>query len=123
MIGIDLVSIKRIESLVKKYDMVFLKKILNDDEISLVTNNKAFNIHRIAGFFATKEALSKALGCGIGKDLRFCDICIYKNDKGAPNIYLDSALIKKFNIKDIQLSISHDRDYAISVVQVDLINP
>ena len=36
MIGVDLVSIRRIESLVKKYDIVFLKKILNDDEISLV---------------------------------------------------------------------------------------
>ena len=54
MIGIDLVSIRRIESLIKKYDIVFLKKILNDDEISLVRNDKNFNIHRISGFFATK---------------------------------------------------------------------
>lgn len=118
MIGIDLVSIKRIESLVKKYDMVFLKKILNDDEIRLVCRDKDFNTHRIAGFFATKEALSKALGCGIGKDLRFCDICIYKDDKGAPKVSLDSAIMKKFNIKTIDLSISHDKDYAIAVVQI-----
>lgn len=118
MIGIDLVSIRRIESLIKKYDIVFLKKILNDDEISLVRNDKNFNIHRISGFFATKEALSKALGCGIGKDLRFRDICIYKDDKGKPKIKLDSAVIKRFNIKNIDLSISHDKDYAIAVVQV-----
>ena len=118
MIGIDLVSIRRIESLVKKYDMTFLKKILNDDEILLVKNDKNFNINRISGFFATKEALSKALGCGIGKDLRFCDICIYKDNKGKPKIKLDSALIKKFNIKNIDLSISHDKDYAIAVVQI-----
>ncbi len=118
MIGVDLVSIRRIESLVKKYDIVFLKKILNDDEISLVRSDSNFNIHRIAGFFAVKEALSKALGCGIGGDLRFYDICIYKNNRGAPKVHLDSALMKKFNIKDIHLSISHDRDYAVAVVQI-----
>lgn len=118
MIGVDLTSIKRIESLVKKYDIVFLKKILNDNEISLVKYNSSFNIHRIAGFFAAKEALSKALGCGIGKDLRFCDIHIYKNSNGAPKVYLSPALMKKFNIREISLSISHDRDYAVAVVQI-----
>ena len=119
MIGIDLVSIKRIESLVKKYDMTFLKRILNDDEISLVKNDKNFNINRISGFFATKEALSKALGCGIGGDLRFLDICIYKDNKGKPIIKLDSSLMQKFNIKKIDLSISHDKDYAVAVVQIN----
>ena len=119
MIGIDLVSIKRIESLVKKYDMTFLKRILNDDEISLVKNDKNFNINRISGFFATKEALSKALGCGIGGDLRFLDICIYKDNKGKPIIKLDSSIMQKFNIKKIDLSISHDKDYAVAVVQIN----
>lgn len=118
MIGVDLTSIKRIESLVKKYGIVFLKKILNDDEISLVKNKLDFNIHRIAGFFAAKEALSKALGCGIGKDLRFHDIHIHKNCNGAPKVSLSPTLMKKFNIKSIHLSISHDRDYAEAVVQI-----
>ena len=120
MIGIDLVSISRIESLVQKYDIIFLKKILNNDEISLVRRDSGYNVHRIAGFFAAKEALSKALGCGIGGDLRFCDICIHKDKRGKPQIRLDSAILKRFGIGTISLSISHDKDYAIAVVQVDL---
>lgn len=120
MIGVDFVSIKRIESLVDKYGEVFLKKILNAEEISLVTNNNGFNINRIAGFFATKEALSKALGCGIGRHLRFCDIVVLKDKKGAPKIKLDENVIQNFNIKNVDVSISHDGGYAIAFVCVEL---
>ena len=44
MIGIDLVSIRRIESLIKKYDIVFLKKILNDDEITKAEVMNSFSV-------------------------------------------------------------------------------
>ncbi|RAX55260.1 hypothetical protein CCY99_00745 [Helicobacter sp. 16-1353] len=118
MIGVDLVSTKRIESLVNKYGEIFLKKILNNEEIALVRNDNGFNINRIAGFFATKEALSKALGCGIGGDLRFHDITIFKDSKNAPKIKLDKNVIQYFNIKDIDVSISHDNGCAISFVFV-----
>ena len=39
-------------------------------------------VETIAGFWASKEAISKALGVGIGKKLSFKDIKIYKTKKG-----------------------------------------
>lgn len=118
MIGVDLVSIERIRALVEKYSDTFLAKFLNPTEIALVKGEGKFHIHRIAGFFATKEALSKALGCGIGNKLAFHDITISKNIHNAPQISVKNHIKKNFGIDTIEVSISHDKDYAIAVVLV-----
>ncbi len=122
MIGIDIVSINRIERLVQQYEKVFLKKILNEKEIALCSNQNGFNIERIAGFFATKEALSKALGCGIGKNLRFSDIEITKDNLNAPHINLSKRIKEYFMIDNISVSISHDNGFVVSAVIVSSTN-
>lgn len=110
MIGIDIVSIDRIARIIDRSGEDFLHRFLNADEIKqCIFESGAFNIQRIAGFYATKEALSKALGCGIGKYLAFSDMQIYKSKSGQPKIKLKKCVKKKFNIKKIYLSISHER--------------
>ncbi|RDU65201.1 holo-ACP synthase [Helicobacter sp. MIT 14-3879] len=118
MIGIDLVSIDRIENLVKKYQKKFLQRFLNKSEINLVSTNNGYNIQRIAGFYASKEALSKAFGCGIGARLNFHHIKIQKNSNNSPNIKLTKYLKKEFKVKKINISISHDKDYAIATALI-----
>ncbi len=111
MIGIDLIKIDRMKKLIEKYDNKFLEKFLSLQEILLVKN------HRTAsGFWAAKEAASKALGCGIGADCGFNDITITKTAKGAPLLELSTKVKKQFNIESSALSITHDGDYAIAVV-------
>ncbi|MDE6885528.1 MAG: holo-ACP synthase [Helicobacteraceae bacterium] len=119
MIGIDVVAIERIEKIVQKYGISFLKRFLNKSEIKLVCRDSSFNINSIAGFFAAKEAISKALGCGIGKELGFRDIKIIKNIKNAPKIKLKKKIKKYFKIKKTYLSITHDKGYAIAVVLIN----
>jgi holo-[acyl-carrier protein] synthase len=114
MIGVDIVSISRIEKSYKKYGDKFLKKYLNEDEISLVKSSST-----ASGFWAVKEAFSKALKTGISKDLQFSDIIIYKNSKNAPFIKLTQKLKNNFSIKDIDVSIAHDGGFAIAVVVVE----
>lgn len=110
MIGIDIVSIDRIARIIDRSGEDFLHRFLDADEIKqCIFESGAFNIQRIAGFYATKEALSKALGCGIGKYLAFSDMQIYKSKSGQPKIKLKKCVKKKFNIKKIYLSISHER--------------
>lgn len=110
MLGIDIVSIDRIARIVDRSGEDFLHRFLNADEIKqCIFESRAFNIQRIAGFYAAKEALSKALGCGIGKNLAFSDMQIYKSKSGQPKIQLKKCVKKKFNIKKIYLSISHER--------------
>jgi len=114
MIGIDLIKISRMEKMLERFGDKALQKFLSIDEMKLIKNNKT-----AAGFWAVKEATSKALGVGIGSTCSFHDINIYKTNKGAPKIKLSDKLIKEFNIADTSLSITHDGDYAIAVVAIE----
>ncbi len=114
MIGIDVVKIERIESLYNKFGSRGLKRFLSDDEIGLC-NSK---ISSLAGLWASKEAISKALGCGIGSKLSFLDMQIYKNKKGKPKVKFKKKIIKRFKIKKAFLSITHDGGVAIAVAVI-----
>ena len=109
-IGIDIVNIKRIEKLIKKFGYEKLR-FLNEDELY---TNKA---ESIAGIFASKEAFSKALGTGIGEDFSFSDISILKDNKGKPFIKINSIDLR---IKNCDVSISHDGGFAIAAVIVEI---
>ncbi|EQB35507.1 hypothetical protein M947_09490 [Sulfurimonas hongkongensis] len=114
MIGIDLIQISRMQRLMEKFGQKALERFLSPPEIELALNYKT-----AAGFWAAKEALSKALGVGIGKDCAFKDITISKTQKGAPKLELSQRLIDAFHITDTSLSITHDGDYAIAVVAIE----
>ncbi|MBV5279052.1 MAG: holo-ACP synthase [Campylobacteraceae bacterium] len=114
MIGIDIVEIKRIQKLQERFGDKALKKYLDNDEIALVKNTST-----AAGFYAAKEAVSKALGLGISEFCGFFDIKIYKDEKNAPYFTLSKHLIERYNITDTSLSISHDSGFAIAVVVLE----
>jgi len=107
-VGTDIVSIKRVEESIEKFGNKFLDRFLNSEEIESLKK-----VESIAGYWAAKEAVAKALGCGIGKVLSFKDITIKKNINNAPYFIIKS---KNFNIIDSSLSISHDGGFAIAVV-------
>lgn len=113
MIGIDIIKAARMQEMIEKFGQKALKKFLHEDEILLVKNHNT-----AAGFWATKEAVSKALGVGIGAECSFLDIKIYKDEKGAPKLSFSKKLIERFEIVDAGLSITHDGEYAIAAVDI-----
>jgi holo-[acyl-carrier protein] synthase len=114
MIGIDIVKIKRFENFLEKFGKKAFEKYLDENEIKLVKNAQS-----AAGFFAAKEAISKALGLGISKECGFFDIKIYKLPNGAPSFTLSSHLIKSHKITSVSLSISHDGGFAIAAAVIE----
>jgi len=132
VVGVDIVAISRMCDFVARFGRLALERFLSSNEIALCVKGgrqdaiikcakmdrdtfvDSINIARVAGFWAAKEALSKALGVGIGTELGFLDMCIYKNDKNQPHIMLVDKKMQEFNIKHIALSISHDSHNAIS---------
>ena len=114
MIGIDLIKLDRIKSSIERFGDKFLRRFLDENEINLVKNHKT-----AAGFWAAKEACSKAIGTGIGKECGFHDIRLSKTSKGAPQLTLSQHLIKTYSITDTSISITHDGDYAIAVVAIE----
>lgn len=112
-IGTDIIEISRIEKSLTKFGDKFKERFLHPEEISIVKKTES-----IAGFWAAKEAIAKALGCGIGSELSFHDIVITKNHRGAPVFSLTEEAQKNHKIKESSLSISHDGGFAIAVVAI-----
>jgi holo-[acyl-carrier protein] synthase len=117
MIGIDIVSLERFEKFLKKFPDKALQRFLNLEEISLVKTPQ-----NAAGFFAAKEAISKALGTGISKECSFKDIIIHKDDNNAPYFTLTKSIVEKYGITDCALSITHDGGFAIAVADIETKN-
>jgi holo-[acyl-carrier protein] synthase len=111
LVGIDITVIARIEKMIERFGDKALTKFLLPKEILLVKSPAT-----AAGLWAAKEAASKAIGTGIGKSCGFKDIKIKKDKNGAPKLKYKKHLRKKFNIKNSNLSITHDGGFAIAVV-------
>lgn len=113
--GVDIVNINRIKKILNNKKEKFYEKIFTKREIEYIVK-KRHKATTVAGNFAAKEAVSKALGTGIGA-VGWKDIEILREDSGRPYIHFrNQEVIDKFKIKEIQISISHETDYAVAFV-------
>ena len=113
-IGTDITVVSRLENSVKKFGTKFLDRFLSKEEQKSLSNKP----ESIAGYWAAKEAVAKALGCGICADLGFHDIIIYKDEKKAPHFRLSAKAQKLHQVNGSSLSIAHDGGFAIAVVVI-----
>lgn len=104
-IGVDTIELERIQLAYMRHKDRFLKKIFSEDEIIYCLSHKD-PIPRLAGKFAAKEAISKALGTGIGP-IRWTDIIITSTDRG-PVATLPEELTDSLGLEKIFLSITHN---------------
>ena len=120
-VGTDIVSIARIEHILKKNKTSFVKRVLTEQEQALFAN-KACSASYCAKRFAAKEAFAKALGTGIGKIVGFQDLTVRNNDEGRPYFIVSEKLrlylINK-NIKKAHLSISDENLNALAFVVLE----
>lgn len=115
-IGTDIIEIKRIQEAVLKTPS-FLNKIFTHQERSYF-KSKSNRAETIAGIFAAKEAVSKALGTGF-RQFSPSDIEIIPDKLGKPEVYLlnkADELKSTLGITNLQVSISHCKDYAVAYV-------
>jgi holo-[acyl-carrier protein] synthase len=113
-IGTDITVVSRIENSLKKFENKFLDRFLTKEEQEKLSSR----IESIAGYWAAKEAVAKALGCGICADLGFHDIIIYKDEKGATHFRLSEKAKAIHKMKSSSLSIAHDGGFAIAIAIV-----
>ncbi len=111
-IGTDILSIERIFSI--KKPIAFASRILSESELVLFkerySKNESVAMRYLARRFCAKEAISKAIRTGIGRDgLSFNSICIDNDSLGAPIVYINDILRA-----DILLSISDEDRYVVA---------
>ena len=114
--GIDLIEVSRIRRAVKRWPNKFIDRVFTEGEIGYVKNKKMKYEH-LAARFATKEAVLKAFGQGTRRYVRWKDIEVSKLVSGKPLVKIH-GFIKKLKtiegIKDISISMSHTKHYAIA---------
>ncbi|PBB06060.1 holo-ACP synthase [Salimicrobium humidisoli] len=114
-IGIDVVEIDRITKSIKRNPRI-IQRILTDQEqrryCSLSEKRKK---EFMAGRFAVKEAVGKALGTGVGR-IGFRQIETAADDYGKPVLTVKGREDVNFFV-----SISHSEHYAVANVVVEKI--
>ncbi len=112
--GIDIIEISRISKAADSWGERFLNRIYTSREIEYCGGRAP----ELAARFAGKEAVMKALGTGhIGVSPR--DIEILSDESGSPFVQLSSRAQTKaseIGVRDLTISLSHSRDYAIASV-------
>ena len=115
--GIDLVSIKRIENIVKRWGVNFTSRIFTPLEQGYC-EEKGNKYQSYAGKFAAKEAFLKALGLGL-RGVNWKEIEVNNNELGQPIINMYGKLKNIASEKGVSkyfLTISHAKEYAIAEV-------
>ena len=120
-IGTDIVQIQRIAEAQKQYGDKFIRRILT------LSEQERFNglspkqqTAYLAKRYAIKEAVVKALGCGIGARAGWLDIEIRNDELGAPYAVLsgraEETLAHKCRQAKIHISVSDDVNAVAFVV-------
>jgi holo-[acyl-carrier protein] synthase len=112
--GIDIVETERIRDSLEKFGDRFLNRCFFPDEIAYCRSMKFPELH-FAARFAAKEAISKAFGTGVGKQLGWRDMEIRKHDSGEPYVQLHGKAVQLAQSRgatEVLVSLSHCKDYA-----------
>jgi len=125
-IGHDVVEIERITSLLQgRMGHKFKERILTGGEIQLSECRDRKLPEFVAGRFSAKEAVVKALGCGIGSIVGFTDIEILPDRLGKPEVRLSAEAWSRLKLPEgysykIHLTITHERRLASAFAVVEL---
>lgn len=112
--GVDAAEIPRIRGAVERWGQRFLDRVYTPSEQAYCRGRA----ERLAGRFAAKEAVSKALGTGI-RHLRWRDIEVLPNKYGRPTVYLHGKAAARAHAMGatwLSVSITHTDDLAIAFV-------
>ncbi len=112
--GVDLIEIPRIAEVVSRHGKHYLERIYTPAELELCGARS----ESLAGRFAAKEAVAKALGCGIG-DVDWKEIEILGNELRAPVLHLHGKAAQKadeLGLRNWSVSLSHSQSHAVAFV-------
>jgi len=111
-IGVDIIEIARIQKAIERWGEAFLRRVYTDAELELYRGKPS----SLAARFACKEAVMKLLGTG-RNGIRWREIETLSLPSGKPrlNLYGNARnQASKLGLKEIAISLSHAKDYAIA---------
>lgn len=113
-IGVDVVDLARFERALQRTPAL-IPRLFAESE--LTRDGQPLPLRSLAGRFAAKEALMKALGDATG--VRWHDMRVIADGEGNPSMTLEGAAEQTANrrgVTAVHLSMSHDAGVAIAYV-------
>jgi holo-[acyl-carrier protein] synthase len=130
-VGIDLVSVSRIERILERWGDKFLDRIFTRAEVDYCKSRHS-PARSLAARFAAKEAFFKAVsglnsGRGAGREegdsrpeaaaaIRFKDVEVVIEPGGAPRLVSTGAAKEALGGSRASVSLSHEEDMAVAIV-------
>lgn len=117
--GVDIVEVSRIRAMLARHEDQFLDRCFTPAEQSYAEAAGKRRDERLAGRFAAKEAVLKALGTGWRHGIAWTEIEVTPDDAGAPKLSLTGqarAFADSLGATVWHLSISHTETHAIASV-------
>lgn len=115
-LGVDLVVCERIARIWRDHGERFLTRVYTPAERAYCLNCKS-PAARLAGRFAAKEAILKALGTGWRGGIGWTDMEVLPDGLGRPEVRLTggcAAEAARLGIARVVVSISHAGEYAVA---------
>lgn len=113
--GVYIIEIERVKKSIEETEGKFCERVFTQKEIEYCESKKAQKYQHYAARFAAKEAVFKAISFNLSNkyDIGWKDIEILNDDAGRPYV---NILKTDIRIGDIDISISHCKEYAVSSV-------
>ncbi len=113
-VGIDLTDIERIRRDLDRWGEKFIGRLLGEEERNLYRGRRD-KVKFVAGRFAAKEAVMKALGAMVTSGVYPRNIQILNDLYGKPYVHLDDNVREKIFDMEIKVSITHEHTMAAAV--------
>ena len=115
---VDIIEIKKIIESIEQLGETFLNKIYTKKEIQYCESKGKTKYEHYAARFAVKEAAFKALSEGVEDkyQISWKDVETSNDENGRPEVEI--LFLNPKNVENVDVSISHCRDYAIANVTV-----
>ena len=116
--GVDIIEIERIRESIESTEGKFCERVYTEKEIEYCESKKTQKYQHYAARFAAKEAIFKAISSKLQDkyEISWKDIEILNDTKGRP--YINLPKDKMQEIENIDISISHCKQYAVANVIV-----
>lgn len=116
--GTDIIEISRVKESIESTNKKFCERVYTEKEREYCENKKIQKYQHYAVRFSAKEAIFKAISDELENkfEINWKDIEILNDEKGRPYVNILNNKIQ--NIEDIDISLSHCKEYAIANVVV-----
>ena len=114
--GTDIIEIGRIKKLIDDTNTKELDKIYTKNEIEYCENRNNVKYQHYAVRFAAKEAIFKAISSKLRNkfDISWNDVEVLNDENGRPQVNFVNEKVN--GIKNIEISLSHCKEYAVANV-------